>query len=142
MRWGSSMKHLKLLGKGMTAEVYEIDDDKGVKLFFKNIPSNWIEYEYSLAQKVGELYGDAPKAYGIKTFDNRTGIVLRRPSVKKCQNYFKEILLRQKSMEKKWPDYTWRCTKLKQTHYLITKINIKSSYKVSLKLWEKEQMTF
>lgn len=72
------MKDIELLGTGMTAEVFKIDDSKVVKLFNEDIPKEWIDYEFKLSNEVGELFSGAPKAYEIVTDQNRTGIIYER----------------------------------------------------------------
>ncbi|MDA3845605.1 MAG: aminoglycoside phosphotransferase family protein [Vallitaleaceae bacterium] len=66
------------LGEGMTAEVYEIDRQYVLKLFYSHIPNEWVDYEYNLAHSVGELYESAPRAYEIIDYDGRKGIVYDR----------------------------------------------------------------
>ncbi len=66
------------LGAGMTAEVFVLNCEKVVKLFFESIPKSWIQYEYSLAYTVGNVYYNAPKAYEIVEYSNRQGIVYER----------------------------------------------------------------
>lgn len=66
------------LNEGRTAEIYEIDENHILKLFFPNTPKNWIEHEYKTALLVADIYKSAPKVYEKYEFNNRQGIIYER----------------------------------------------------------------
>lgn len=80
---------MNLIGKGLTAEVYQLDEnaDKVIKLFKKDYPLNAIQREFNNAQLINSYKIAAPVAYEIKqlkletgnpavaNLENRTGIV-------------------------------------------------------------------
>jgi thiamine kinase-like enzyme len=68
----------ELLGSGRTAEVFEIDDTKVLKLFNEYMPKSLIEYEFEFSYKAKELFRFAPKAYEIITYQNQIGIIYER----------------------------------------------------------------
>jgi len=67
-----------LLGKGMTAEVYAWGNDKVLKLFFEDIPKEWIEYEANIGKEIYEAGISAPAVYSLVSESNRKGIIYQR----------------------------------------------------------------
>ena len=72
------MKHGALLGKGMTSEVYEWENDRIIKLFFEWVPMEWVQYESQLCTKLCEIGVPSPACYGIYEEKERRGIVYER----------------------------------------------------------------
>ncbi|UVI29506.1 phosphotransferase family protein [Paenibacillus spongiae] len=68
----------KLIGKGMTAEVYEWGVNRVIKLFYPSIPLNWIQYEDRLCKVVSSAGIPAPAVFGIVETEGRCGIVYER----------------------------------------------------------------
>lgn len=69
------MKKGRLLGKGLTAEVFEWGNDKILKLYFKNYDMEWAQKE---ADKMASVKGagvDLPEVYGIVEVDGRAGLI-------------------------------------------------------------------
>ncbi|MDP4094625.1 MAG: aminoglycoside phosphotransferase family protein [Bacillota bacterium] len=68
----------KLIGKGMTAEVYEWERDRVLKLYFERFSDEWIAHE----AKVGSILNDAgapsPKTFGLTEVDGRKGLIIER----------------------------------------------------------------
>lgn len=98
------MKIGKLIGIGNTAEVFEWDDKKVLKLFYKAYPTESVEMEYRNAMAIREMNFLKPKAYELITQDGRTGIiydkiegvslledVLKTGDIQKCAEYLAKI---------------------------------------------------
>lgn len=65
----------KLIGVGNTAEIYEWQNDKVIKLFKSFYPKNSIEKEFINAQEISNYNFSKPKAYQIIEHENRFGII-------------------------------------------------------------------
>lgn len=66
------------IGDGMTAETYILNDNEVVKLFFKHIPTEWVDYEFNIATQVSDIYKSTPKALKIVKEYDRSGILYER----------------------------------------------------------------
>lgn len=66
---------MKLIGKGLTAEVFELSKDKVIKLFNKGYPKQAIRREFKNARLVNSFKINAPKTFEMKEADGRLGIV-------------------------------------------------------------------
>lgn len=62
----------------MTAEVYELEEGKVLKLFYESIPKHWITYEFQVTSKVSDITDFAPKVYEVISFAGRKGIVYQK----------------------------------------------------------------
>ena len=69
------MNELEIVGRGVTSEVYRLDDEKVLKLFTKDYSKEVVDYEAGIAYEVQRLNVSAPKIYGIVTIGERYGIV-------------------------------------------------------------------
>lgn len=73
------MKKGKLLGSGVTAEVYEWGQDKILKLYFdKYSNDDWVNYEAKVGHIVHESGIISPVVYDIVEVDGRRGIIYQR----------------------------------------------------------------
>lgn len=66
------------IGIGRTAEVFEIDHEKILKLFYKSISHEAVKCEYEISAVLSRKIPNMPKAYEIVTEGNRRGIVFQR----------------------------------------------------------------
>lgn len=66
------------LGKGMTAEVYEWEQDKIIKLYFKWFKEQWIKHEEEVAEAVNTAGISSPAVYGIVDEEGQKGIIYQR----------------------------------------------------------------
>jgi tRNA A-37 threonylcarbamoyl transferase component Bud32 len=66
------------LAQGSTAEVYEWEDDKVVKLFFPGFSYDYVQYEYDINCQAAETGLPVPKVYQQLELDGRRGIVFER----------------------------------------------------------------
>lgn len=72
------MKKGKLLGKGLTAEVYEWGHSKVLKLYYSWISNDWIEHEYKVGCIVHEAGISSPALFGNVDVDGRKGIIFEQ----------------------------------------------------------------
>lgn len=72
------MKIGPLVGKGATAEVYELDEYRVLKLFYANFPEGYAREEYEYTQIVNACGVPSPKALEWVEHDQRAGIVYER----------------------------------------------------------------
>ncbi len=70
--------HLEIIGKGVTATVYLLDEEHIVKVFRDIIPMEDIQYEYDCARLVEGLGIRTPCAREIVSSDQGTGIIYDR----------------------------------------------------------------
>lgn len=76
------MKKGKLIGQGMTAEVYEWGQDKVLKLYFDSYTDDWVKYEAGIGRTVNEAGVPSPKVFDMVEIDGRKGIIFQRISGK------------------------------------------------------------
>ncbi|SCY79864.1 aminoglycoside phosphotransferase family protein [Alkaliphilus peptidifermentans] len=68
----------QLIGKGMTAEVYEWEQDKVLKLYFDWVPDQWVKYEAMVGKAVYEAGVPSPAVYDIVNEEEGKGILFQR----------------------------------------------------------------
>ena len=68
----------KLIGYGRTANIFEWEEDKIVKLFHENYPREFIEYEYKASDYIQKVFPCTPKTFGLVEQDNQLGIVFEK----------------------------------------------------------------
>ncbi|WP_158607019.1 phosphotransferase family protein [Paenibacillus ginsengarvi] len=66
------------LGEGRTAEVYELEPGKIVKLYRSGYPAESIRYEYEVNRTIAGCGVAAPKAYELVDVQERQGITFER----------------------------------------------------------------
>ena len=76
------MKKGKMIGRGMTAEVYEWGGDRVLKLFLHGFTEERIKYEAEAGHVVREAGVPSPDVYGTVEMEDRKGIVFGRISGK------------------------------------------------------------
>lgn len=69
---------MKIIGVGRTAEVFELENDKILKLYRKNIPDNFVDYEMQVNKLLISKHLDIPIPFEIKEVDERKGIVFEK----------------------------------------------------------------
>ncbi len=69
---------LEQIGKGVTAGVYALDEDRIVKIFRDVVPIEEIRYEYDCARLVAGMGIHTPRALEIVSTDEGTGIIYER----------------------------------------------------------------
>lgn len=67
-----------LIGQGRTAEIYEWDDDKIIKLYKKGISKKAIENEYNISMRLYEKGMPVVKVYDLIKLNGRYGVVYGR----------------------------------------------------------------
>jgi thiamine kinase-like enzyme len=72
------MEKGKLIAQGRTAEVFEWEQDKILKLFRSGLSKVMIEKEYEISSNICNKLSTVPKVYKIIEIDNRCGIVYER----------------------------------------------------------------
>jgi uncharacterized protein (TIGR02172 family) len=72
------MKKGELIGKGMTAEVYEWGRDKVLKLYFDRFRDDWIKREAKIGYIVHQSGVSSPAVFDIVDIDGRKGLIFQR----------------------------------------------------------------
>ena len=67
-----------LLGQGNTAEIFEWDDDKILKLYRSEMPDDFCIYEYKVTKYAYELLKIVPRPIEMVEIDSRIGAVYER----------------------------------------------------------------
>ena len=68
-----------LIGKGMTAEVFQWQQDKVLKLYFDWVTDNWVTQEASIGKAIYEIGIQSPAVYDtLKDEEGRLGIIFER----------------------------------------------------------------
>lgn len=68
-------KEFVMLGQGNTAEIYQFEEGKILKLFREQFPFTPIQMEYQKSVLVQEKLNNVPKALELLQYHNRYGIV-------------------------------------------------------------------
>ena len=79
---------MNFVGSGVTADVYEYDENKVIKLFHENIDKRVIELEYEKSMHLDLFPFKTPKCYGKVQQGNRTGIIFDYIKGENCQDYY------------------------------------------------------
>ncbi|HOF86389.1 MAG TPA: aminoglycoside phosphotransferase family protein [Treponemataceae bacterium] len=66
------------IGIGRTAEVFEIDNEQILKLFYDGISAESVTGEYAISEALSRKIPNMPKVYELVTEGNRRGIVFQR----------------------------------------------------------------
>ena len=66
---------MRKIGQGRTAEVFDLENGRVVKLLLPGFPEKELQEELHCAQEVGQFDLPAPKCYGIVEMDGRKGLV-------------------------------------------------------------------
>ena len=66
---------LKLVGQGNTANVYEWEEGKVIKIFHQGYPLSSIQREFLNASFIKEMDFSKPKVYGIIDIEGQSGII-------------------------------------------------------------------
>ncbi|TVY11243.1 phosphotransferase family protein [Paenibacillus cremeus] len=66
------------ISEGRTAEIFEHDHEKVIKLYRTGFPAEAVNYEYEVNQMVAHLGIPSPIAYEVVDMDQRKGIVFER----------------------------------------------------------------
>jgi len=103
------MEKGKLIGKGMTAEVYEWEKDRVLKLFADRYNQDWVKVEAKKGSAVHNAGISSPSVFDVIDVDGRTGIILQ-------QIYGKSML--REIQEEPWKSYLF-AQKLARFHYKI-----------------------
>lgn len=69
---------LNKIGVGRTAEVYDYDVGKVLKLYFKEVPDEIINTEYNNNKIIESLGILSAKCFDVITYENRKGLVLEK----------------------------------------------------------------
>lgn len=72
------MQKGKLIGQGRTAEIFEWDENKILKLFRNGFPKAAIENEFNIGLELCNKGLPIPEVYDLLEFDDRVGIVYER----------------------------------------------------------------
>lgn len=64
--------------KGHTAEVFDYDGERVCKLFYQEIPYEYVQQEFENARKLFELGIRVPEVFEIVNYDGRCGIVYEK----------------------------------------------------------------
>jgi Ser/Thr protein kinase RdoA (MazF antagonist) len=73
-----SSARAKLIGKGLTADVYECGEGRLLKLFFGAVTREHAEWEFRVTKAVRDAGIAAPAAYELAEVEGRLGIVFER----------------------------------------------------------------
>lgn len=71
-------KEYNIIGWGNTAEVFEVDNARILKLFREGFPTEEIEREWRTVTKIRVFFADTPKALEMVSYKNRQGIVYEK----------------------------------------------------------------
>ncbi len=74
----SALDRMQLIGKGMTAEIYAIDNKRALKLFFTLQDPDLIEREYALSKEASDYGIPAYRIYERVCCGDRQGFIMER----------------------------------------------------------------
>ena len=70
-----NMEKGEVIGKGRAAEVIYWDNNRVLKLFYKDFPRNIIDYQFKVDTLIGKIFPNCPKAFEKIEENGRIGIV-------------------------------------------------------------------
>ena len=120
----------KLINQGRTAEIYDIGDNKIVKLYKNNFPQQAIEKEYNISRLITKTDLPVPKFIKKTKIDKRVGLIFEKITGEPLLN---------KLLKKPWMIFYY-AKKMAEVHTLINSktINGIPSYKTILKYYIKK----
>jgi len=71
----NTLDNMQLVGSGMSADIYKIEDNKVLKLFKAEYGNEVPAYEGWIMECVNKLNINAPHYYGMKTINDRVGVI-------------------------------------------------------------------
>lgn len=90
---------MELIGKGNTAEVFDVGDGKVLKLFITGYPKEAVEREFKNAKLLERLKLPVPACFEMSQLNDRFGIVYEKVSGENLYNYIVEGGEFQKGLE-------------------------------------------
>jgi len=72
------MKAGKLIGRGRTADVYEIDDNKILKLYRENFPKRAVQSEYDISKYIQDHLSIVPRVFELIEHQGKNGIIFEK----------------------------------------------------------------
>ena len=69
---------MKIIGIGRTAEVFELENNRVLKLYRKSIPNNFVDYEMKVNELLISKALDIPKVFELKEVNERKGIIFEK----------------------------------------------------------------
>jgi len=97
--WNTIMEKI---GIGRTAEVYDYEDDKVLKLFYSTSSVKTIEDEYLIAKGISTTTSLVPRVYDIVHIRNRTGIVYEKIKGKMLSDYLSGNIINARKIIRKF----------------------------------------
>lgn len=108
----------KLIGRGNTAEVFELSDKEVLKLFYEKMPFEYIEKEHKTSKVINHLGIPSPNVGEFMEIDNTLGIIYEKITGKS----FTQILSSQPLLLKKMliflRNYNFHFMKRERINYL------------------------
>ena len=93
---------MEKIGIGRTAEVYDYEDDKVLKLFYSTSSVKTIEDEYLIAKGISTTTSLVPRVYDIVHIRNRTGIVYEKIKGKMLSDYLSGNIINARKIIRKF----------------------------------------
>ncbi|MHA1738966.1 MAG: aminoglycoside phosphotransferase family protein [Candidatus Heimdallarchaeota archaeon] len=72
------MKVGKLIGRGRTADVFELEDNKIFKLFHENFPKKVVQSEYDTSKYVQNHLQFIPRVFDLIEYQGKSGIIFEK----------------------------------------------------------------
>lgn len=72
------LENKKLIGQGNTAEIYELEDNKVLKLFRAGLDKSVVKREYENGVIVENILSNVPKVYQLVNINGRDGIIYEK----------------------------------------------------------------
>jgi uncharacterized protein (TIGR02172 family) len=72
------MINLKQIGQGRSADIFENEDNKIIKLYKMDFPEDAINQEFLISKYVFSLNINTPQPFNLTQLENRHGIIFRR----------------------------------------------------------------
>ncbi|MHA1501825.1 MAG: aminoglycoside phosphotransferase family protein [Candidatus Heimdallarchaeota archaeon] len=72
------MKIGKLIGRGRTADVFEMDDNKILKLYHENFPKRAVQSEYDTSNYIQDHLSIVPRVFDLIEYQGKNGIIFEK----------------------------------------------------------------
>jgi len=72
------MKIGNLIGRGRTADVFELNENKILKLYHENFPKRWVQGEYDTSKYVQDHLDFVPRVFELIEYQGKHGIIFEK----------------------------------------------------------------
>ena len=130
---------MKIIGRGNTADIYEIDDNRILKLYKKGIPKEIIEIEFNNTKVAKSLIDIVPRPFETVVVNDRNGAIYEKINGKSMLDDVVSSVLTTKKQAKLIAHYHFNMQKEITVHLVTVKEKLKDDIHSVTELTDKEK---